>query len=268
MAPRQRLKARRQERALSQKQLAEKVGASVAAVKDWEQGRRTPLPETRLELSDALDVTLSELALLLETPAAPNGHAVPGWLGHLASLEQAAARIWAFEPVVVHGLLQTFDYATAVESAGPQPVTDDHVAQKVETRMARQAVLTRRPGPLDLSVILDESVLYRVAGSKPTMAAQLDQLADRAQLANVDLRILPLAAGVFSAAFGSFSVYASADSPAPFMVVTEDRAGPHYLDREPELESHISLHGYLTAKSLGRADSLNLIRTIAEEKYR
>ena len=265
---RARLRARREEQGFSQERLAEAVGASVASVRDWEQGRRLPHPDTRPQIAQALEVTLPELALLLDQAVAPNGHAVPNWLGHLASLEQAAARIWAFEPVVVHGLLQTPEYATAVEGVGPSPVNPDHVAQKVGTRVARQAVLTRQPNPLRLSVVLDESVLYRVAGGGEVMAAQLAHLASVASLPDVTVQVLPLAAGVFCAAFGSFSAYASTDGPAPYMVVTEDRAGPHYLDRPPDVEAHVALWRYLSAVALPPSESLDLIRTTAEEKYR
>jgi transcriptional regulator with XRE-family HTH domain len=267
MGGRARLKARRRERGLSQEGLADALAVSLGAVKDWEQGRRSPQAETRPALADALGVTLAELALLLGEPPSPNGHAVPGWLGHLASLEQAAGQLWAFEPVVVHGLLQTRAYATAVERVGPSPMSDDHVAQKVETRIARQAVLTREPGPLQLRVVLDESVLYRVAGSSTVMADQLAHLAKVAELPNVEVRVLPLTAGVFSAAFGAFSVFASADSPEPFMVVTEDRSGPHYVDRATELEAHIQLHQFLRGAALDPAASIDLVHR-TQERYR
>jgi transcriptional regulator with XRE-family HTH domain len=267
MGGRARLKARRRERGLSQEGLADALAVSLGAVKDWEQGRRSPQAETRPALADTLGVTLAELALLLGEPPSPNGHAVPGWLGHLASLEQAAGQLWAFEPVVVHGLLQTRAYATAVESMGPTVIAD-HVAQKVETRIARQAVLTRAPDPLRLAVVLDESVLHRVAGSSDVMADQLDHLADLVRLPNISVQVLPLTAGVFSAAFGAFSAYASADSSTPFMVVTEDRAGPHYLDRPPDLEAHVELFRYLSDVALDPGASIDLIRRIAQERYR
>lgn len=262
-----RLRARRIERGFSQASLAEAVGVAPATVSDWEQGRRLPHADTRPALAENLDVTRPELALLLGEPATPNGHEVPEWLGHLASLEQAAARIWVYEPVVVHGLLQTADYATAVERSGPHR-SEDYVAQKVGTRMARQAVLTRSPDPLQLAVLLDESVLLRVAGGPVVMAAQLDHLAAAAQMPNVKVQVLPLNIGVFSAAFGSFSCLASADSsPKPAMAITEDRGTAHYLERRPVIEEHMDLWHYLSDSALTRDESLDLIRSTAEEKY-
>src|SRR5688572_13647100 len=108
--PRQRLKARRERQGLTQEQLAQEVGVATSTYAEWEQGSSTPRPGYRPRLAVQLDLTLAELAHLIDDEIELNGHEVPGWLGHLASLEQAAARICAFETVGVHGLLQIRDY--------------------------------------------------------------------------------------------------------------------------------------------------------------
>lgn len=259
---------RRRELGLTQQQLAEALGADVKTVHRYEHGLSAPRPGQRRRLADALQWTPAQLAISLsDEPQSVNGHAVPGWLGHLASLEQGAGRLCAFEVAVVHGLLQTASYAVAIESVGPDPIPDEVVARKVETRMARQAVLHREPDPLALSVILDESVLYRVAVGRDTMADQLDHLLEVSQWPNVDLQILPFtAAGVFSAAFGAFTVFTSPGSSEPYMACVEDRAGPHYLDRPHEVEAHTRLFRYLTKVALSPADSFDLI-TRAKENH-
>ena len=58
--------------------------------------------------------------------------------------------------------------------------------------MIRQEVLTTRNPPLELSAVIDESVLLRKVGSREVMFEQLRHLAEMAQLPNVELRILPL----------------------------------------------------------------------------
>jgi transcriptional regulator with XRE-family HTH domain len=270
MAPRDRLAARRKGRGHSQESLAHALGVTTSTVAHWEQGTSTPLARHRPPLAEHLEVSLGELDRLLDVNGhvAPDGHAVPAWLGHLASLEQGAAQLWSFEPVAVHGLLQTARYATAIESVGPDPSTADVVARKVDTRMARQGVLTREPDPLALSVVLDESVLHRVAGNADVMADQLDHLADVGARPNIDLRVLPLDAGVFSAAFGAFTLFTSPDTDGPYMACVEDRAGPHYLDRPHEIEAHTALFRYLADVAVSPADSLDLIHTAAQERYR
>lgn len=83
--------------------------------------------------------------LLDEGQVSRNGHAVPAWLTLYASLEQSASHVWTWQPLTVHALLQTRDYATAVESIGPEPVSVDAVAEKVALRLSRQGCSTGNP---------------------------------------------------------------------------------------------------------------------------
>lgn len=262
---RRRLIDRRNELGLTQEELAEAIGASDRTIRNYEDGSKTPRGERRLGLERALRWTGPELTLALtdDEDRPVNGHPVPSWLGHLASLEQAAGGIATFEPVVVPGLLQTAAYACAVESNGPGPVSDDAIAQKVQNRMARQTVLDH--DGFHLHAIIDESVLHRVAGNREVMADQLDHLTKMAEHPAVELRVLPLASGVFTAAFGAFILFSAPDSVMPFMVCTEDRAGPHYLDRAHELEAHIDLFAYLAEAGLSPSASVDKVRDAAKE---
>jgi transcriptional regulator with XRE-family HTH domain len=260
---RHRLKARRERQGLTQEQLAQEVGVATSTYAEWEQGTSTPRPGYRPRLAQQLDVTLAELAHLIDDEIELNAHAVPGWLGHLASLEQAAARIRAFETVGVHGLLQIRDYATAVERAEQAA---EAAAAAVDTRMTRQGVLDRRPHPLKLDVILDESVLYRVAGDRSVMADQLDHLVDMAARPNVDLRVLTFDSRLF--AFGSFTLISSPGTTAPYMAITEDRGGPHYMDRPTELGAHAALYTRLSEVALDPAETIDHITATAKELYR
>jgi transcriptional regulator with XRE-family HTH domain len=272
---RQRLKARRERQGLTQEQLAQEVGVATSTYAEWEQGTSTPRPGYRPRLAAQLDVTLAELAHLIDDEIELNGHEVPEWLGHLASLEQAAARICAFETVGIHGLLQIRDYATAVERAEQEaeeadgansPGADEAIARRVETRMARQGVLDRQPHPLRLHVILDESVLYRVAGDEAVMADQLDHLVDMSTRPNVDLRVLAFGSRMF--AFGSFTLLTSPRASAPYMAITEDRGGPHYMDRPNELDAHSALYARLAEVALDPVTTIEHINSTAKERYR
>jgi hypothetical protein len=55
---------------------------------------------------------------------------------------------------------------------------------RVEVRIARQHVLSRDQ-PLDLTVVIEESVLRRRFGSNSVMRQQLDRLAESSDLPNV-----------------------------------------------------------------------------------
>lgn len=268
MARRQRLADRRTELGLTQDDVAHAAGLTANSIRRYELGLSAPRGGDRRAYAEALEWSPAHLALALtDDPQPVNGHAVPGWLSHLASLEQGAARLSAWEPLVVHGLLQTAEYALAVERADAVAKSEDAIARRVETRLARQSAL-HREDPLDLSVILDESVLLRVAGHPDVMGEQLEHLVELSACGNVELRVLPLAAGRFSAAFGSFSLFVQAGAETPYMAVTEDRAGPHYLDRPHELYAHTALYAHLCSVALGPSETLDLIHRTVKEHYR
>ncbi len=120
-----------------------------------------------------------------------------------AGLESAALTVDAFELVLVHGLLQTARYTrTILESL--IDIEEDEIERLLELRRRRQDVLARRDPPLRLSVVLDESVLARAAGSPEIMVEQLDHLAEMTRLPNVTVRILPFTTGMHRGAYGPF----------------------------------------------------------------
>jgi transcriptional regulator with XRE-family HTH domain len=261
---------RRRELGLTQQTMAERLGISTTTYRDWERGVAMPRAGHRPALARRLEVSLVELGCMLDADdrvPAPHGVDVSAWLGTFAALEQGASEIRTFEPFVVPGLLQIPTYAAAIERRRPEPVSEATVAQKVQLRMARQDVLARFPEPIHLSVVIDESVLLRIAGDGEIMFDQLAHLVEQAARPRVDLRILPLDSGDFSAAFGSFTVLTSRESVEPYMACVTDAAGPHYLDRPHEVAVHYRLFEYLSNLSLSPEASVELMQTVSKERY-
>jgi transcriptional regulator with XRE-family HTH domain len=111
----------------------------------------------------------------------------------LIGMEAEARSIFSWAPLVVPGLLQTADYAREVTNGYLEkiaPVSPAETRRRVEARLARQQVLTR-DNPLQFSVVLDESVLYRRFGNRKIMRSQLKHLLELDH-DNITLRILPL----------------------------------------------------------------------------
>jgi hypothetical protein len=92
---------------------------------------------------------------------------VPDWFGLYAGLEATASKIRSFEPQLVHGLVQTPEYARAVIGADPR-LSPEVVEQRVRFRMERQR--TRA----NVNLIMGEGALSLVAGSPEIMAAQIE----------------------------------------------------------------------------------------------
>ncbi|MFB7465004.1 Scr1 family TA system antitoxin-like transcriptional regulator [Streptomyces sp. NPDC056224] len=77
---------------------------------------------------------------------------------------------------MIPGLLQTPAYARAVIAGTIPHATAEQAATRLEVRMRRQDRLRAQRNPLRLWVVLDESALWRVVGSREAMREQLDHL--------------------------------------------------------------------------------------------
>ena len=269
MPARVQLAARRKAFGYSQEALAQELQVTTSAVSRWEQGTSTPKAIYRQPLARALQISPVELERLLDVEGRSipglDGHHVPGWLGHYASLEQSAAELRTFEPLVIPALLQTQAYAAAVERSYHLPVTEEEIARRVEVRLARQAVLDRRPDPLRLLSVIDEAVLCRDYGDPPMMAAQLDRLLQLAERPTIDVRVMPLQASGYGAAFGAFQLLTSPGSAVPYIACSEDLAGKHYHDAADAVGAHDQLFDHLYSMALDAAASTELIERRRDE---
>lgn len=272
MPARIQLAARRKAYGFSQESLAQELQVTTSAVSRWEQGTSTPKAVYRQPLARALSMSPVELERLLDVDGRritglDGGH-VPHWLGHYASLEQSASELRTFEPLVIPALIQTEGYAREVERAYHLPVTEEEVLRRAEVRLARQGVLQREPDPIHLYGVIDESVLLRVLGDSETMSAQLDHLIEVGCLPNVEIRIVPLEAASYGAAFGAFQLLTSPGSSMPYIACSEDLVGKHYHDATDAVAAHGELFEHLFSKALDPAASVERINERNESTYR
>jgi transcriptional regulator with XRE-family HTH domain len=182
--------------------VAKALGWSPAKVSRYELGQGTfPLEEIE-KLLDYYGVTEPRRAQLLDLAAEANERAwwydyaddlSPAYMEFIG-LEAEAASALVWQAAAVPGLLQTEPYARAVHAAHQEVVLmpPGVFERRVAVRMIRQQVLTTRNPSLELSAVLDESVLLRKVGTREVMFAQLRHLAEMAELPNVEVRILPL----------------------------------------------------------------------------
>jgi hypothetical protein len=176
-----------------------------------------------------------------------------------------AGRLAKVELNVVPALLQTATYAEAVERLGPTPASDDVVAERVETRMARQSV-RHRDDPLHFEVALDEGVLHDAVGSDLVMSTQLGHLCTLAQLPNDEIRILPRDGRSICAVSG-FELLTKPGEVEPFMACTIDLCGARYRELDVELATFREMYDHLVGIALEPTESLRRIEGI-RESYR
>jgi transcriptional regulator with XRE-family HTH domain len=118
---------------------------------------------------------------------------VPPGFRSWAEVEEKAVTLRVWSPGIVHGLVQTEDYARALISVQP-PVTAEIARARLASRMERQRRVMARDDPPSAWFVIDELALYRLVGSIEIMAAQIRQLLAVAALPRVTLTVMPAVA--------------------------------------------------------------------------
>lgn len=189
---------------------------------------------------------------------------LPSGLGVYVGLEAEASGLRSYEIGVVHGLLQTTDYARAVLRASAPRHTADQIERLVDLRMERQRRLDDNP-PLDLWVIHDEAVIRRTVGGPVVMRHQLAHLLVAAGLPGVTLQVLPFDTGAHAGHDGPFSIVEFHDRSDSEVVYVESTAGPIYLEKDREVRASAEVFDRLRAAALPPEASLDLISKAARE---
>ncbi|HEY0701023.1 MAG TPA: helix-turn-helix transcriptional regulator [Micromonospora sp.] len=194
------LRRMRQATNLSQETLAQRLRYSASLVAAIEQGRRVP----SLDFTRRCDQVLETGGLLERIRDALTREALLPWFQEWVQVERAALALRSFEPLVIPGLLQTEEYARALNQGASQ-FSEHEMEEQVSARMARQAVLTRDDPPR-LSFVLDEHVLRRPVGGAKVMREQLARLVEAGALWNVTIHVVPASVGAYPGLNGAFVV--------------------------------------------------------------
>lgn len=182
--------------------------------------------------------------------------------GALPDLEAEAVRIRTYEAVVIPGLLQTPGYAAAIFNAG-QIVPPDQIERKVESRMARRAVLDLPQGPC-LTAVIDEAALRKVVGSHAIMAEQLRFLNGMAAHYKVTMLVIADEAGAHPAVDGAFALF-DFPRPEPGIVSIPTVVEALYVEDADYFDKHALIFDAAQNLALDPQRSLDLIGSIAAE---
>jgi transcriptional regulator with XRE-family HTH domain len=252
--------------------VAKALGWSPAKVSRYELGQGTFPPEEIEKLLDYYGVTEPRRVQLLALAVEANERAwwydyadalTPEYMEFIG-LEAEAASALEWQVAAVPGLLQTEEYARAIHTAHQKVIRmpPGVFERRLRVRMIRQEVLITRNPPLELSAVIDESVLLRKVGSPEVMSAQLRHLSEMAQLPNVDLRILPLQSKTSLRADG-FVVFGFGPqhetSKLGDVVSTEVAENSLYIDGETDTYIFRLFFDAFVAASLSLDDSRELI---------
>jgi transcriptional regulator with XRE-family HTH domain len=260
----------REAQSIKLEEVAERLGLAASTLSRIETGKaptRTAYLSAMLDLYGVEDLTQRQAL----TDMAREGHRKGWWTGWddvlptgfsvYVGLEAEASSLRVYESQVIHGLLQTEDYARAVMTAVRRKRTAAEIERLVSLRMQRQEVLLRAD-PLELWIILDEAVIRRPVGPPQVMQRQIDHLISASGWPNVTLQVLAFSSGVHPALNGPFAIIEFPERFDSDVVYSEGVAGQAYLEeRDKEVRVCAETFDLLRAAALSPAESVELIGT-------
>ncbi|AQS67707.1 helix-turn-helix transcriptional regulator [Streptomyces pactum] len=181
------LKLRREAAGMRAAEFGVAVGYGEDMVYKVEGGKRIP----RLDYLDTADQVLDAGGLISAMKEDVRKVRYPKKVRDLAQMEARAVELQLYDPVNVHGLLQTPEHTLALFRMRRPGYAQEEIERGVAARMARKAVFERDPAP-ELSFVQDEWTLRRRLGGSVVMRRQLEHLLEVAQLRNVEIQVMPM----------------------------------------------------------------------------
>ena len=257
-------------------------GKDVAARLGWSASKVSRIETGRI------GIAAGDLDRLLDLYRVPGGHAeylrrlVPhtrprGWwdsyadtlsagYANLIRLEASSRALRCWSAVVPHALLQTPDYARQVILSSWDPPSAADVARRVQICVRRQDVLeSRDEAPLELSAVIDESVLHRRPASgddvdaRSVLRGQLERLLTVGERPNVTITVLPFAAGLPPVTSGSFAVLDSPVRAGADVVYLENKTRVFFLDGDGEVQRYERAFDHIAGMALPEEQSRDLL---------
>jgi transcriptional regulator with XRE-family HTH domain len=256
------LRALRLEKGLTVEQAAERLMFSMSKLSRMETGHGVATLRDVRDLCDLYGVT-DEAERDRMRKLAAEGKQQAWWqsydLGYATyvGLETEAVAVSAFQSSVIHGLLQTADYARAGHEGAMPRLDPDQIEMQIEAKLTRQRILTR-DNPPRFTVVLDEAALHRVVGGRQVMAAQLAKILDMSALPNVTVQVLPYEVGAHPAVESNFTIL-ELPNPTPGVVFVEGLIGSTYLERDDDLIRYRKIINQLQSIALNPKDTADMI---------
>ncbi|MGW1430692.1 helix-turn-helix domain-containing protein [Streptomyces sp. NPDC001108] len=252
----------RTERGWTQTRLGEELGYSAAAVSAMETCAQPASDEMLVGLNEVFH---GETKFFNRCRRYMRLETYPEQFKNYALLEQEALSLRLYATYLIDGLFQTEAYARALIGGGYPPLPHDRVEELVSARMARKALFDREP-PALIEVVLEESVLRRIIGSKEIMREQMQYLVECAQRRNVTLRVLPLDAGLggeYAGGHGGLSLIETPDHQ--HLAYLEAQEESWTLSDPAKVSTYSQRCAKIQSQAMGPRESLDLFKRLAGE---
>jgi transcriptional regulator with XRE-family HTH domain len=256
---------------LSMESAARRLGWSPSKMYRLEKGRYKITSDDLADMLDLYGVRSPHREALLQLGRDARRR---GWwtayadafTGSYIAMEAEASSIRIHAHLVIPGIFQTAEYASAVIAATRPGTSEQDTARRVAARIARQEALAARADPAQIHLILDEAALHRQAGGPQVTRAQLACLARAAARPGVTVQVLPFTAGANAGLDGKFTLLAFPHPGDPPVAYAEGLTGDVYLEAGQEVDRFTLAWTHLVTQALTPARSAELIGTLAQEE--
>lgn len=270
------LRRARESASLTQKQVADDLGWSISKVIRLETGAAKIMTADVMALLHEYRITDQERAERLLNITRQREQAwwwdeyqelyedFPNFLNFLA-FEDAATAIRQFQGLLVPGLLQSNMYVRSVIGG----VDDPQIAEQyIQVRLKRQELLRREGGP-DLSFVLDEGTLHRIIGDRAVMIEQLEHLKALNAEPNIEIQVVPFAAGMVTGMARSFALLELSEEidgdSVDYVVDVEDISRNSLLRDSPDVTSvYVEAFYRIRSIALPAVETNRLIDSVLE----
>ncbi len=134
-----------------------------------------------------------------------------------------------------------------------------------EVRLRRQSRAHHPARPFRLWVVLDESALHRIVGSRQVMREQLEFLNRLGEQPHITVQVLPHSVGAHPGLSGQFSILDFPDAPGAGTVYLERFTSDLYLEKRSDVQHYSAMYDHLQAQALNPEHTRHFITRTADE---
>ncbi|ASO19520.1 transcriptional regulator with XRE-family HTH domain [Actinoalloteichus hoggarensis] len=258
---------------LTQRGLAERIGAPHSRITRYESGSRVPKENEVATILGALGTEpvlrthILEIARDVdrETWSEVTQMGTPTQLDTLTQYERSATALTDISTVLIPGLLQTPGYARTIMSSAQDAIPAGDVERRVLYRLGRQRILDGPSAP-QFTAVIDETALIRRVGGAAVMAEQLDHIAWMTTKPNVSVRIVGLDVSYHHAMVAGWFVIEFADA-APVVQLEHFNTGT-FVHARATTRSFLDARDSVLSVAMSPEESTQLIATHAEHHRR
>jgi DNA-binding XRE family transcriptional regulator len=263
------LKGYRTRAGATKSEAAQVLRVSVGMIGYFETGKYKPSPEQIALLLDlyggpAYDVDrLAWLAGRAERKSwlARWDDVIPDWLRTYVGLEGLASHLVVYCPMVLNALVQTREYSAGVTAPSAR-VREDQQERMVALRMDRQKRIL--DSSLNLTLLVEESVLDRLIGGPEVMRAQFTHLLELGKRDNVEILVVPTSVARHDGLEGKFSLlhfrHEDGTTQAQSIAYVEIPDDAVYVQDQRQVDNYQRSAAQLRDVALTQAQSARVIR--------